>query len=65
MRAGPGKPTTLLFNEEVASIVLAILIILVVFITAQSVVSNYSTRFSAIGLLGRRQAWGGTHPLSQ
>ncbi|WP_188595518.1 DUF1616 domain-containing protein [Thermocladium modestius] len=59
VRAGPGKPTTLLFNEEVASIVLAILIILVVFITAQSVVSNYSTRFSAIGLLGPGGKLGG------
>ncbi len=49
---GPGKPRTFIFNEEVVAVALSIVIILIVFLTAQSIVSGYTQPFSAIGLLG-------------
>ncbi|WP_446752867.1 DUF1616 domain-containing protein [Vulcanisaeta sp. JCM 16161] len=49
---GPGRSRTFIFNEEVAAVALSLVIILVVFLTAQSMVSGYTQSFSAIGLLG-------------
>ncbi len=49
---GPGRSRTFLFNEEVAAVALSLVIILIVFLTAQSVVSSYTQSFSAIALLG-------------
>lgn len=52
VKVGSGRARTLIYNEEAAAIVLALIIILAVFITAQSVVSREAEAFSAIGLLG-------------
>ncbi|ADN49843.1 DUF1616 domain-containing protein [Vulcanisaeta distributa] len=49
---GPGRPRTFIFSEEVVAVALSIVIILIVFLTAQSIVSGYTQPFSAIGLLG-------------
>ena len=49
---GPGRPRTFIFNEEVAAVALSLVIILIAFLAAQSIVSGYTQPFSAIGLLG-------------
>ncbi|BDR92723.1 hypothetical protein Vsou_18160 [Vulcanisaeta souniana JCM 11219] len=49
---GPCRPRTFIFNEEVAAVALSLVIILIVFLTAQSMVSGYTQSFSAIGYLG-------------
>jgi hypothetical protein len=56
---GSGRPRSMLFNAEVASVVLAIIIILTVFLVAQLIVSGRTQPFSAIALLGPSGKIGG------
>jgi uncharacterized membrane protein len=49
---GPGRPRTFLFDSEVLSVVLAIVIVLVTFVAAQSFVGANTQPFTAIAILG-------------
>lgn len=49
---GPGRPRTFLFDEGVLSVVLAIVIVLITFVAAQSFVGANTQPFTAIAILG-------------
>ena len=59
VKAGPGKPRTLLFNEEALAVIAAIALVVAIFITAQGIVAEEAVRFSAIALLGPSGKLGG------
>ena len=56
---GPGRPRTFLFDSEVLSVVLAIVIVLVTFVAAQSFVGANTQPFTAIAILGPSGKIGG------
>jgi hypothetical protein len=56
---GSGKPRTFLFNAEVLSVVLALVIVLVTFVAAQSFVGANTQPFTAIAILGPSGKIGG------
>ena len=56
---GGGKPRGFITDEEVLAVATAIALILVVFVTAQALVSGEAASFSAIGLLGPSGKIGG------
>ena len=59
VKVGSGKAKTLIYDEEASAIVLALIIILVIFLTTQAMVSREAEAFSAIGLLGPSGKIGG------
>ena len=56
---GPGRPRTFLFDSEVLSVVLAIVIVLITFVAAQSFVGANTQPFTAIAILGPNGKIGG------
>ncbi|MCG2891947.1 MAG: DUF1616 domain-containing protein [Vulcanisaeta sp.] len=56
---GPGRPRTFLFDSEVLSVVLALVIVLVTFVAAQSFVGANTQPFTAIAILGPSGKIGG------
>jgi hypothetical protein len=56
---GPGRPRTFLFDEGVLSVVLAIVIVLITFVAAQSFVGANTQPFTAIAILGPSGKIGG------